>query len=306
MKKTLLLLCALLSLCVSGVWATTADEAALPQAGRTYYIHSYFYWDYNSSTYRNYLWYDSSSSSLKADAKQNATYTGGEAAYLWLCIDRGSGKYRFYNLASNTYLNWKAMGSAYDWDLTKDVTNSDCIPLYGTNYMIAKPGTANDINNYSTAIYTSGWTSDWKVEEYYPVNSLEEDAIYYISCATETPVYLSNGTGTTLSRSTSLTESDINSMWICKKNGDCYQFVNVNGNDYLSYKATSTTPHDFLMNPKLSAEGKLPLFSASVSVVSTMAATLAAFSSAERVTLVGSTMPASIISVYFSCAASKP
>ena len=254
MKKTLLLLFALLTLGVSGAWAASPAPGAYPLEGKTYYLFANKYSN-PSSTDRYYLYWDNTNSVLKradANSKENNDF------YKWT-VTVSDGKYYITNVGTGTKLAWddskgltlNAAGTLFD--LSKQVHYSACVSIYNPyGFWCCVQNSSETFGSglrFSSSYYPSdsnaaNYSLDFVFEEVLSAHSLTDGSYYTIYCDNDNKQYLYDNAGT-LAQTSSAPASDLRYVWQCIVNGDYYNFRNLQTGKYLSHKVISSSANNF-------------------------------------------------------------
>ena len=216
MKRTLLLLCALMSLGGNRAWATTPATGAYPVEGKTYYLYAV-----QSSGARSYL-YSNDGTLTVSQGTCSPT-----AAYQWT-VTVSDGVYTISNVAGKklnvaNYLTLDETGASFN--LGKDVAEDAFVSLYATYlsnsrwYVTPSSGTTFPNNYYLSSYSTSSsWSASYVFEDV--------DAVKYGFSAYLGTFYDSGGTVITSSN----TEDKYAQSWV-SKSASAVTFKNSAGNN---------------------------------------------------------------------------
>ena len=250
MKKTLLLLCALLGLGVSGVKADVSDFISAD------YDHAVWLSVTNVNNSNYVMFATSSTMGTRAKASTNyaawqqVAFVGTTDGFKIYSYSQGSTKAlkaASEDPGNGTTVSWVDEASASTWVLDEGASNYGiCLkekPDFGLN-MYA--GAGNDCKFYSTSDIGSRWTIATTSNLV-----VEEGKVYKISSYQNTPATYQIINSATASEV--INKGDVVSTnqgyWVCKKDGDAYTFASAMGDGtYLAWKGLSTTPKTFDLN----------------------------------------------------------
>lgn len=180
MKRTLLLLCALVLLGVNAAWAATPASSAYPVAGKTYYLYAV-----QNSGARSYLYNNGGTLTVSQGSCADTD------AYKWT-VTESDGAYVISNVAGKklnvgNYLVLSDDGASFN--LGKDVANEAFVSLHTNSKWWVTPSSGTTFpNNY----YMSNYGTNGSYTASYVFEDVDADAVKY-GAATYLGTFYNNG-----------------------------------------------------------------------------------------------------------------